>query len=512
MSDLRKNPDTTDTTEAVLGRINRALPFSDEAERAVLSCIMNDPVKFLDEARELLPEGAFYHAQSARLYALLLAMGDARAAIDLVTVTNFARDRGELEALGGPGGIGEYYTFHTLAAHFRHYIDIVRDKLVLRRMIDACARGIESAHLMDAGTTGEGGATVTDILDALQRDVLAITLAREARGPVHIKEAAHDVMDASEKAMDSLRRGESVTGMELGFSADVDRMLNGAEAGDRIVIGAHSTTGKTALLMNIATHFTRKYQAPGLIFSLDGMNITLARRAMAEISDVNINEIQTGVGLFEKDHSKLQSLQNAQRIVAGLPIWLDDRAGLSIQQAVATMRRFKKAHGIKWVAGDFFQKFTCPSRRNQFNEVQELTAVSNLWMNAVLDLDLIGIMLAQLNRDVKGDRPTQHNIKQCAALFEDATKVLLLSNEHRDLEELKAAEEHIPLKDRQHAPALQLGEKIVCCQVEKNKDGSTGPVWVRLWGPKMRFRALVPGKKVYASAFNKEGRAADGRA
>jgi len=396
-------------------------------------------------------------------------------------------------------------------SHFQFYLGILKDKLVLRRIIDVCAAGIHSARLVPKDSKEESAATAL-ALETLQREALAISLEREERGPVHVGEAAKDVMDATTKALESVYLGHGITGLGFGL-ADLDRMTNGLEPTDRIVIGAHSSTGKTAMLMGVAKHLCVDHEAPGLIFSLDGLNITLARRMIADIADVDITEIRTGVGLHEKDHAKLKRMHAAQKILHGLPLWLDDRPGLTIQQICATARRMKKKHGIQWIAADFYQKIKCPSRRNDADSVKELTDVSNIWMNLILELNIGGIMLAQLNREqgAKG-RPTQHNVKGCSALFEDATKVILMSRDDRPFEQVKREEQDIPDKDRQMAPPLQLGERLIVADLAKNKDGPTGPVWTRLMGSRTRFQSFVPGKKIYNSTFNKEARQAAGKA
>ena len=509
MSSREEKPEKPKTSAQLLGSLGeRTIPFSDEAERGVLSCILQDPVQRLDEARNQLPVDAFYHATNLIFYELLLEMGDKRMAIDPPLVTHFAREKKLLDKIGGPAGISELYAFMPIPSHWPYYVGILKNKRVQRRVISVCLESISAVQEVAQSAEAEEAATA-GVLEVLQRDALAISLEREERGPVRIGVAAHEVMDATTKALESIHLGKGITGMGFGL-ADLDRMTNGLEPGDRFVIGAHSSTGKTALLMNVAVNLWKEHQAPGLIFSLDGMNITLARRVMADLADVDITEIRTGVGLFEKEHTKLKRMHAAQKIMGDMPIFLDDRPGLTIQQMCATARRFKKKHDIQWIAADFYQKIKCPSRRNDNDSVKELTDVSNIWMNLVLELGIGGIMLAQLNRDVKDKgRPTQHNVKGCSALFEDATKVVLMSRDDRPLDEVKREELDIPDKDRGAAPMLQLGERLIVADLAKNKDGPTGPVWTRLLGSRTRFSSFVPGKKIYNSTFNQEERAAE---
>ena len=274
--------DTKPRSEKLLSSLgSRSIPFSDEAEKGVLSCILQDPVARLDEARNQLALDAFYHPMNLLFYELLLEMSDKRMAIDPPLVTHFARDKGVLDELGGAAAVSELFAFVPISSHFPYYLGILKNKRVQRKVIEVCLESIAAVQDVAQSEEAEEEATAR-VLDVLQRDALAISLEREDRGPAHIGVAGRDVMEATTHALESIHLGKGVTGMAFGL-ADLDRMTNGLEPGDRIVIGAHSSTGKTAMLMGMARHFAVDYKAPGLIFSLDGMNITLARRVIADM-------------------------------------------------------------------------------------------------------------------------------------------------------------------------------------------------------------------------------------
>jgi replicative DNA helicase len=192
-------------------------------------------------------------------------------------------------------------------------------------------------------------------------------------------------------------------------------------------------------------------------------------------------------------------------------LFLDDRPGLTIQQMCAAARRMKQQHDIQWVACDFFQNIKCPNGKGSRDPVEELSDVSQLWMNMLLELNIGGIMLAQLNRDAKG-KPSMHHIKGSGKLLEDATKMILMSRDDRPLEQLlKDEEDHIDAYDAKQCPPLEPEERLILAEIVKNKDGPTGPVWLRLKAPETRFRCLVPDKKLYDASHNRQARNADGR-
>lgn len=510
-SPQRRKPDP-------LSDINRQMPFSDEAEKGFLSCILQSPVELLDDARNKLPlplekeassiDQPLYHPANLRLYQELLEMGTLSIPIDLVSISKRLLDKGDMDKIGGPAIIPELLSFVPTPAHWDHYIGILKEKRLLRRIIGTCTYGVQISYEFSEDPAG--------ILDKIQTAILAISIDREQRGPVHIKAAVNQVIDASEKAMQSIKDGTGITGYTTGVSADIDRITNGIELGDRVGIGALSSTGKTAFVVTIAKNLARKYNAPGIIFSMDGEAVTLARRAIADDSDVCITEIRTGMGFFgEGGKIKQRAIMNAASEVGKLPIYIDDRAALTIQQSLAVLRSYIQRHGVKWAVWDFFQCLTCPGKQNGNNEnrTAELTVISRLFKGACQDLHIAGIMLAQLNRDVKiGSRPSQQHVKDCGALYEDCNKFFMLSQETRSLSTIKQAEDpEIPEKDLKHAPPLELSEKLIICDVVKNKDGPTGPVWLRFNASKMRFNSLIPGKKIYDSTFNKDARNAEGR-
>ena len=126
------------TAEELLANINRALPFSDEGEKGVLSSLLQDPNERLSESRVSLPAAAFYHEANRTIYEKLLEFYDKNLPIDPVMVTNALRDQGLLERVGGPAAITELFTFVPSPSHYTHYKKIVLDKFILRQLIHAC--------------------------------------------------------------------------------------------------------------------------------------------------------------------------------------------------------------------------------------------------------------------------------------------------------------------------------------------------------------------------------------
>lgn len=511
----RNGKERTPKTEDLLATINRQLPFCDESERGVISCILQDPRNRLDEARNQLPDDAFYHLPAATVFTTLCEMADKGHSIDTLTLTSYLRDKGLLERVGGSAAVMELYTFAPPDSFFASYIGTLKEKRIARLGISL---GATFVHRFQTCMSDQ----VSTVLDEFQGAVLGLTLDRDERGPEPIATATNEVLIRTETAVQAIKDGHEITGAQLGYSADVDRIWNGVERGDRIGICAHPSTGKTTILLNAALHLAQQ-GVPCLLFGLDDEAVSLARRTIADMADVDITEIRSGIGmLWQEGERKFKRMRDAQRQTEKLPIWIDDRTGLSIQQIAATTRRWFKKHARKpansveiscMIGIDYWQNVQAHIKGDENNDVKRLTATSLAWKNLIKSLGTAaGIMLSQLNRDVKETgRPNAHNNKGSSALFEDCTKMALLSNERRTLEELceeKSGEEAISLKDKRAARVqpLRLGERLVVHDIVKNKDGPTGPVWLRLFGSRTRFSSLVPGKPIFSASYNKEQR------
>jgi len=493
-----------------LGRMNRALPFSDEAEKGVISGILHDPSERLTRCGAMLAPEAFHHAANRTVYEMLLAFQARGTPLDIATLTHALRDAGQLEKVGGAGSISELYTFLPVAAHWDFYLKLVLDKWLLRLMMAVCAQGVQDGFDHGKEFIDEDVETLLTtvwnrMFEVMQR---AQGLKEGASGPKPFKEAVWEAIDQLEKNIEAIAAGVEVNGARLGI-ASLDRILGGLQPGARVLIGAHSSVGKTSLLMHVARSLVIDQGLPGLIFSQDGLKVTLARRALSAISEVPITDIHSGQGFFhEEGRKKHDKISSATRVACNMELWVQDDVTLTFPQMLAEARRLILQHNIKWIAWDFFQCLTMGG--NYKDEVKELKAISGAWKKFLMDTKCIGIMLCQLNwEDTKHGRLSQKNIKDCKAVFDDAEITLLLSKEERQMADLlrdETASGKIGEKDAQRVPELRLGEHIIRVEVAKNKDGRTDPVWVRHYGALMTWHTLTLSTKVRDSSYNAEGR------
>jgi replicative DNA helicase len=447
---------------------SRSLPWDSDAEKGVLSCFLHDP-NLIAEMRAILPAEVFYHPANKMLYEVMVELTESKPPKPLDTI-------------GGAGTLSELLNFVPTPAHFGYYCGILKDKLLLRQVINHCNEGIKGAYEYQ-----ENGAM--ELVGKLQRDILTISDDNNQRGPQHCKKA---VMEAFDQIDAMTRCVGSVAGLQTGL-VDLDRMLNGMENKDRIVIGARPSVGKTSLLMNIAEALSLHQGRPGLIFSLDGDQAALMKRGIAARSGIPLVKFRMGMSSREEMRTLTRSSGEWQKA----PLYLDDRPGLSIHQICTAARRLKHSQGIQWIAVDYFQVVTCPDAKAAKDQR--------------IELNIPIILLVQLNREAEKSkgRPKMSDIKECGQVEQDATKIVLLSREDRDWDAIMdpdKGDEDIDMKDRKTAPRLELDELLVVAEVVKNKDGPTGPVWLRFQKNVTRFRSLVPDKPLFSSSHNKEGR------
>lgn len=471
------------------------MPFDGDAEKGVLSCFLHTPTELMDDAVATLPAEAFYHAGHRLFYEELLEMHGLHLPIEYIAIGSRLRSKETLDKVGGDGFLSEVLDFVPTPTHYGLYKGILLDKLALRRLITACDNGKASCYKHQED--------VTAAIDECQREVLAVSLVREERGPVPAKIVA---MEAAEQIEAQHRNPGKVAGMVCGLS-DLDRVLNGFEKKDRIMFCARPSVGKTSLLMTVVNHLAVENKEPGVIFSLDGDRTGLMRRGIALRSGIGLGKIRAG---FLQDKEDWAKITRATSDWMSAPFFIDDRPGVTIQEMGTILRRFKKKHGITWAAVDFYQKMKSGSKRSERGDLRvELVECSQGWMNLMMELDLAGIMLAQLSREsAKGKkRPTMEDILESGAAEQDATKIVLMSTDWREWEEIKKnADEEIDKQDIAAAPAPRHDDRFVIADVVKNKDGPTGPQWLRLRTTITKFESFVPGKKLYNSQHNKTER------
>jgi replicative DNA helicase len=430
-ADLKK---TRRVKPEAIGRLNldRLPPHSISAEQGVLGCVLLSPNECMGECIEKLKDGGsevFYDLRHQTIYEMLAAMYDQRQGIDIITLQQKLKDKGLLEQIGGISYLSQLQDAVPSAANLSYYLDIVREKFLLRKMIQVCTEATSKVYEFE----GE----VDALLDEVERDVLKIAESRVQGGVLATKDLVGKAIGTIENYFS--RKGV-LNGLGTGFP-DLDRMTDGLHGSEMIVIAARPSMGKTSLAMNIVEHVVLEQKLPAAVFSLEMSAESLVLRMMCSIARVNLRSIREGF-MSESDFPKLTS---AAGRLANAPLFIDDSAGLSILQLRARARRLHQQHGVKLFVVDYLQLLHSTARRSQENRQQEIADISSGIKALAKELKVPVLVLSQLNRELEKDKsrkPRLSDLRESGAIEQDADVVGLLYKPNAgDDEDGAAAEE-----------------------------------------------------------------------
>jgi replicative DNA helicase len=399
--------------------IHRAPPHSVEAEQGVLGSMLIAPQEAIPAAIEKISEPHFYIPAHQTVYRLLVEQWNAGHAIDLITFTQTLRDQNLLETIGGAVFVTSLFTFVPTAANIDYYLEIVRDKFVLRQIIATCTEGVRRAY--------EEQGEVNALLDEVEQSVFAVS---ETQTRVQIEPMKDHVMGALERIEKLFENKGSISGIPTGFK-DLDRMTSGLQPAEMTVIAARPSMGKTAFAMNIAEHVAVQQKLPVAIFSLEMSSQQLVQRMLCSRARVTLERARDGF-LSEADFPKLT---HAASHLAEAPIFIDDSAAITILELRAKARRLKSRESIGLVVIDYLQLLRGTSRRGQDNRQLEISEISAGIKGLAKELNIPVIVVAQLNRNPemrtgsgKG-RPRLADLRESGSIEQDADVVGLLIRE-----------------------------------------------------------------------------------
>jgi replicative DNA helicase len=412
--------------------IDRLPPHSPEAEMGVLGCALLSPNECLGECIEKLKDSGaefFYDLRHQTIYEMLAEMFNTRQAIDVITVQQKLKDKQLLEQIGGIAYLSQLQDSVPSAANLSYYLEIVREKFLLRKMIQTCTEVVGRVYDYE----GE----VDALMDEVERDVLRISESRAQGSVMATKDLVHKAIDTIENFFS--RKG-TLTGLATGY-ADLDRITDGLHGSEMIVIAARPSMGKTSLAMNIVEHVVLEQKLPCVVFSLEMSAEALILRMMCSIARVNLRSIREGF-MSESDFPKLR---DAAGRLANSKLFIDDSAGLSILQLRARARRLHQQHDIKLFVVDYLQLLHSTARRSQENRQQEISDISSGIKALAKELKVPVLVLSQLNRELERDKnrkPRLSDLRESGAIEQDADLVGLLYKPNAgDDEDGAAAEE-----------------------------------------------------------------------
>jgi replicative DNA helicase len=431
--------------------VHRTPPHSVEAEQGVLGSMLISPRETIAECVEKINEEYFYVPAHQTIYNVLVDLWNAGQAIDLIIFTQVLRDRNLLDSVGGAALVTNLFTFVPTAANVQYYLEIVRDKYILRQIIFAATESVRRAY--------EEQDEVNNLLDEVEQKIFAVGEDRFKGQMLSMKEQVMNTLESIEKLFEN--KG-AITGVSTGFR-DLDKLTSGLHSSEMIVIAARPSMGKTALAMNIAEHAAIEVKLPVAIFSLEMSSQQLVQRMLCSRARVNLAKTRDGF-LAEADFPRLT---HAASKLAEAKIFIDDTAGLTILELRAKARRLKAQEDVELIIVDYLQLLRSTSRRAQDNRQLEISEISAGLKGLAKELKIPIIVVAQLNRNPEIRTGSGKGVPRLADLRESGS-----IEQDADLVGLLVREEYYADSDEERTELEGKAELIIA----KQRNGPIGQV------------------------------------
>jgi len=365
---------------------------------------------------------------------------------------------GELARIGGAPYLHTLIASVPTAANAGYYARIVRERAILRRLVEAGTR------IVQLGYTGDGDAD--EMVDRAQAEVYAVTDRR-------IAEDYHSLSEIMPGALEEIEaigaHGGGISGVPTGFS-DLDALTNGLHPGQMVVIAARPAVGKSALALDFARSATIRHGLPTVVFSLEMGRNEITMRLLAAEARVPMNVMRTGQ-MSDDDWTRLARRMSE---VADAPLFIDDSPNMSLMEIRAKCRRLKQRHELKLVIIDYLQLMSTPGKVE--SRQQEVSAMSRSLKLLAKELEVPVVALSQLNRGPEqrqDKKPMLSDLRESGSIEQDADVVILL---HRE--------------DAYERESPRAGEADLI--VAKHRNGPTATVTVAFQGHYSRFVDMAP--------------------
>lgn len=398
------------STTRIASGYDRNPPFSPEAEASVLAGMLLDPTA-VDKAVGVVDDSMFFREAHRRLYRTMVRLADEGAVLDVITVGNELKKTGDLNNVGGLEYISQLLDVVPTAANIEYHARIVKEKALMRRLLDAARTIIQDAY-------EPGEMSIEELLDRAENQVFQVSQSRGHEGFVRMKEIVWQTIEAVE----DMQAEGGVSGLATGFK-DLDRMTTGLKAGDLAIVAGRPAMGKTSWVLDVARSVAIDKGVAVAIFSLEMSREQLVQRFLCSGARVNANHLRRG----ELSADEFKALSIVAGRLTTVPIWIDDSATANVLGMKAKARRLKAEAELGLVIVDYIQLMSGSHRRE--SRVQEVSEISRGLKALARELDLPVIALSQLNRapEQRPDRrPQLSDLRESGSIEQDADLVMFL--------------------------------------------------------------------------------------
>ena len=392
----------------------RVPPHSIDAEQAVLGGLMLAP-DALDKVADRLSEQDFYRKDHRLIWRAINELANKGMPCDAVTLGDWFDSNGLAEMVGGASYLIELANSTPSAANIAAYGDIVREKSVMRQLIDAGTSITEDGYRPE-------GKSVQEVLESAEQRVfhIAESGARGKKDSVSMREAVKDAFRLLTERYEN--RGQ-LTGITTGFN-DLDNLTSGLQPSDLIIVAARPSMGKTAFALNIAETAALRSKKAVVVFSMDMSASQLAFRLISSVGRIHQQHLRNG-DLQEEDWPRVS---NAISILSEAKIFIDDTPSLSPVEMRSRARRLHRDHGgLGLIVIDYQQLMQVPG--NKENRATEISEISRSLKGLAKELNVPVIALSQLNRSLEqraDKRPMMSDLRESGAIEQDADVIMFI--------------------------------------------------------------------------------------
>ena len=431
---------------------DRTPPNDIAAEQSVLGAMLLSKDAIADVV-EILREAYFYRPSHQVIYGAILDLYGRGEPVDAVTLSAELTRIGELGRVGGAPYLHTVVQMVPTAANGSYYGTIVREKAILRRLVEAGTR------IVQMGYAGTGD--VDDVVDRAQAEVYEVTDKRTSEDYAPLSALMGDALNEIEAIGN---RGGEMIGVPTGF-AELDRITNGLHPGQLIILAARPALGKSTFGMDICRSAAIKNGLATVFFSLEMSRNEIIMRLLSAEAQVPLHHMRSGT-MSDADWTRLAARMG---VVSEAPLFIDDSPNMTLTEIRAKCRRLKQRHGLRMVVVDYLQLMTSGKRVE--SRQQEVSEFSRSLKLLAKELDVPVIAISQLNRGPEqrtDKRPLLSDLRESGSLEQDADMVILL---HRE--------------DAYERESPRAGEADFI--IAKHRNGPTGTVGVAFQGHYSRF-------------------------
>ena len=434
----------------VVPDLGKLQPQARELEEAVLGALMLEKDAYSVVSEILKPECFYEHAHQL-IYEAIVDLAVQQFPIDMMTVTEQLRKRGDLEQVGGAYYIAQLTSKVASSAHIEYHARIIAQKYLARELISFSSQIQNKAF--DETTD------VDDLMQEAEGKLFEISQRNVKKDATQINPVIRDALKMLENAAN---QEGGLSGLRTGFEG-LDKITSGWQNSDLVIIAARPAMGKTAFVLSMAKNMAVNFNIPVALFSLEMSNVQLVNRLIVNVCEIPGDKLKSG----RLDKYEWEQLDFKIKELYDAPIYVDDTPSLSVFELRTKARRLVREHNVKCIIIDYLQLMNA-SGMNFGSREQEVSMISRSLKGLAKELNIPIIALSQLNRGVEnrqgveGKRPQLADLRESGAIEQDADMVCFI---HRP--------EYYKIKEDERGNSLIGVAEII---IAKHRNGATGDV------------------------------------